>query len=899
MAKQKRRVFTATPTTPYDVGDLWVQGGTGDIMKCKNALASGSYNAAHWEKASKYTDDTTANQAVSNTVLTPADKISLYATFLSIQNEYSRLKEQCTNLGVADTLKTSYDALYALLNSIVGTTTLQNAITTGFNKSNYDTLYKNYVTAREVLEQAQITKVYAYTNTIKEHFTTEKALAVANWFASQDKTMIDGAYIYTGTVTAKQIAANSIDTDHLAVGMNPNLVRYGLDTMEQFSTVPKYGGLGTTTSSLDDTQSFCGTKSIKLSGTTTNNYICIGDTKTKYGSVPVTPGKKYILSCYVRTTSTSLANVTLSIVGQSSISGSGLPVLTGNVGTVTNSEGWKRLVVKYTASSDYRYISIRIAVGSANIPVWFDAFQIEEVDSEDKEPGAFKQAGTTIIDGGNITTGIIKSDNYNYSSGNFAVAGTIIDLATGVIRSKGFGMDANGNSYFNGTVTATTLTANSSGEIAGWKFNGTCFWKGSSTIGQTGNSNIYLGDKGVSFSNKFIYQTATGELEINGKILASSGYIGDKVSGFTIGSKAIYNGMTNLASAATGIYLGTDGISLGGGKIKATSDGKFYATDADISGSIKLDGGLNLLTYNDVTKTNFYQKVLYTNIDKTGASPDALFCDANLYLKGGALNVGDTLTGLSYTISQIPSIYQQKLSISSNALANTVAQRTGEADINVRLIRSNYKFDTGCSGGIAFRIAAGDNTDNYIRFCNNPTSIRNFIGAAASSHIHNNIVNGIYSWNISGTGNFIPRQSGTDTSANIGANSANGCVNNVYYKNLVNKSDKRYKENINDISVEEALTIVQNLNIKSYNYKDDKAKIKNYGILGQELRDLLIESSYELFSGLAIDDRYEEGRPVDDLKADEDYVIYGVNYTQFIPLLLKVMQYVLKEIHKE
>ncbi|WP_394910611.1 carbohydrate binding domain-containing protein [uncultured Robinsoniella sp.] len=141
LAQQKKRVFTATPTTPYDVGDLWVQGGTGEIMKCKTALASGSYNAAHWEKASKYTDDTTANQAVSNTILTPADKISLYATFLSIQNEYSRLKEQCTNLGVADTLKTSYDALYALLNGIVGTTTLQNSITTGFNKSNYDTLY--------------------------------------------------------------------------------------------------------------------------------------------------------------------------------------------------------------------------------------------------------------------------------------------------------------------------------------------------------------------------------------------------------------------------------------------------------------------------------------------------------------------------------------------------------------------------------------------------------------------------------------------------------------------------------------------------------------------------------------------------------------------------------------
>jgi hypothetical protein len=60
----KRRVFTATPTTPYDVGDLWLTSltaGTGDIKKCISALASGAYNAAHWVIASKYTDDTTVN----------------------------------------------------------------------------------------------------------------------------------------------------------------------------------------------------------------------------------------------------------------------------------------------------------------------------------------------------------------------------------------------------------------------------------------------------------------------------------------------------------------------------------------------------------------------------------------------------------------------------------------------------------------------------------------------------------------------------------------------------------------------------------------------------------------------------------------------------------------------
>ena len=57
-ADSKRRVFVSTPTTPYDVGDLWSQGTTGDLMRCITSKSSGSYNASDWDKASKYTDDT-------------------------------------------------------------------------------------------------------------------------------------------------------------------------------------------------------------------------------------------------------------------------------------------------------------------------------------------------------------------------------------------------------------------------------------------------------------------------------------------------------------------------------------------------------------------------------------------------------------------------------------------------------------------------------------------------------------------------------------------------------------------------------------------------------------------------------------------------------------------------
>lgn len=66
LARTKRRIFVSTPTTPYDVGDLWVQGSTGDIMRCRTARASGNYNAADWVKACKYTDDSRLTNFINN-----------------------------------------------------------------------------------------------------------------------------------------------------------------------------------------------------------------------------------------------------------------------------------------------------------------------------------------------------------------------------------------------------------------------------------------------------------------------------------------------------------------------------------------------------------------------------------------------------------------------------------------------------------------------------------------------------------------------------------------------------------------------------------------------------------------------------------------------------------------
>lgn len=66
-ADGKRRVFVATPTVPYDVGDLWAQGETGDLLRCIKARASGSYTASDWGKATGYTDDSALSDFVKNT----------------------------------------------------------------------------------------------------------------------------------------------------------------------------------------------------------------------------------------------------------------------------------------------------------------------------------------------------------------------------------------------------------------------------------------------------------------------------------------------------------------------------------------------------------------------------------------------------------------------------------------------------------------------------------------------------------------------------------------------------------------------------------------------------------------------------------------------------------------
>lgn len=87
-------------------------------------------------------------------------------------------------------------------------------------------------------------------------------------------------------------------------------------------------------------------------------------------------------------------------------------------------------------------------------------------------------------------------------------------------------------------------------------------------------------------SGQTVFKATKDGVDITGKITATSGYIGSKNKGFTITENAIYNVLSSLYGTVNGVYIGTDGIALGGGKFRVNSNGQLYATDGTFTGNV-------------------------------------------------------------------------------------------------------------------------------------------------------------------------------------------------------------------------------------------------------------------------------------------------------------------------
>ena len=142
----------------------------------------------------------------------------------------------------------------------------------------------------------------------------------------------------------------------------------------------------------------------------------------------------------------------------------------------------------------------------------------------------------TTISGGKIRTGLIQSNNFSGTGDGsaFTTAGMSIDLTGGGISAKNFRITAGGDAFFNGSVTATTITANTTGTIANWNIDSNRFYK---TVAGLGTLEIKSSDNTIS-----MYDTADNlKLQIN--------------PGNTQPTITVPSNTTTLTSAGPTIYI--------------------------------------------------------------------------------------------------------------------------------------------------------------------------------------------------------------------------------------------------------------------------------------------------------------------------------------------------------
>lgn len=391
---------------------------------------------------------------------------------------------------------------------------------------------------------------------------------------------------------------------------------------------------GVTSVGIDSSVSYDGDKSLKISYTTANlnsstTPLYLGSSANNYGCVKIQAGKQYILSCYVKSDSTT-GMFMIDIQGHdtpdtktnglylSNIDPRRLP---GSSTYVNLSTDWQRAIcaIKVADNATGLYWSVVPLIwgkpSSSNVPqtfnVWVDCIMLEEVDSISNQPGTYIFDKETIIDGGSvkadtitgnqilagsitadkIATDAIKSRNYDSSGGT---QGSFLNLGDGSFTSPNLSWDSNGNliaknANLSGEITATN------GSIAGWtiisnkmyttgsgKYTGIgkygsayAFWAGA-TSNDNGNSAVFK----VGHTGKL---TAT-DADITGTITATNGKIGR----YDITSTYL---MTNSGSNASGIggnqafWAGAEDSN--SAPFRVGYDGVLWAENAAIRGSIE------------------------------------------------------------------------------------------------------------------------------------------------------------------------------------------------------------------------------------------------------------------------------------------------------------------------
>ena len=235
---------------------------------------------------------------------------------------------------------------------------------------------------------------------------------------------------------------------------------------------------------------------------------------------------------------------------------------------------------------------------------------------------SFGVAGATLINGSNISTGIIKSTNFDFggsdtdASGSFMDAGTIFNLDNGSLRSKNFYINQAGDAFFKGTLSAAAGTFAGNLSAAGGTFAGQITVGGTDyNLSDTLNANTTKSQVGLgSVSN------LTPQNQAQTGLIAGTTITG---GGITLSDGGTIKGGQTGYNTGTGFFLGYDGtapngaykFSIGNASSKGiTWDGSALSIGGDVSIGVNLASAL--------TTTTALSTGLGTKISTGGAAGD-------------------------------------------------------------------------------------------------------------------------------------------------------------------------------------------------------------------------------------------------------------------------------------
>ena len=235
-----------------------------------------------------------------------------------------------------------------------------------------------------------------------------------------DVTTITNNTISTTNVLAQNLRVNSaninglLSASQLEVGSGSNLLP-NYDSFEQITNSTLYYGKSSalTADVLSTNYAREGAKVMRLtSGTDVSNaYIFIGHSTTNYGQVRCSSGR-YVFSFYARNT-TGQSVLQCRVMGRQSIGSSwsdSSTFTTYGSTEVTITGDYVRGEIPFEVTATYPIVCVRFQLKTASRTIYVDCLQLERVDNANQGAGAWHPAGSTIINGGNITAGTITAN---------------------------------------------------------------------------------------------------------------------------------------------------------------------------------------------------------------------------------------------------------------------------------------------------------------------------------------------------------------------------------------------------------------------------------------------------------------------------------------------------------